>query len=448
MSPRKHDPEAVIKRARALAPECVSFDELARRMGVSRTSLGRIISSVVEVEPGETLFTAFQRYIGATDIDPGALAVAHELRYFKQRVKALEKELASEQAWHDVLRDVAAMLRSDPIPVPSLPPEVSKKSHHIGMLNVADVHLGAKESANLGLLPWYNVEIAKAAINALFQRTVGLFDRLDYITWDAVIVHFLGDIVEHSDLRRGQRRRVEMGVADQVVEGAYLFAQNIRMLAGKYPKVYVTGVPGNHGRIFQKPGVAAPWDNFDWLMYKLLEALLANQPNVTCLFPRCWYMFHVLYGSHVVYSMHGEDIRSYVGYPWYGYGRAIADIVGMMTLEAKEALRDLDFEGQITSLEQLISLMLVPDTVVIGHHHQKVLFKLFSTNAVGAASMIPVTEFTAKGRRKTSEAAQTLCLFSKSRGGRLVTTYSIWLDDVVRDMSRNRMLEAPVMRVG
>ena len=447
MSPRKHEPDDVIRRARALAFECRNFEELAKRLEISRTSLSRIVSTVVKPAPEETLFAAFQRYVGATDIDSSALTVAHELRYYKQRVKALEKKLASEQAWLDMLRDVAAVLRSDPVPVPSPPPKVSKKSHHTAMLNVADVHLGAKEAANLGLLPWYNVEIAKAAINALFQRTVGLLDRLDYIAWDAVIVHFLGDIVEHSELRRGQRRRVEIGVADQVVEGAYLFAQNIRMLASKYPKVYVTGVPGNHGRIFQKPGVAAPWDNFDWLMYKLLEALLANQPNVVCLFPRCWYMFHVLYGSHVVYSMHGEDIRSYVGYPWYGYGRAIADIVGMMTLEAKETLRDLDFKGQITSLEQLLSIMLVPDTVVIGHHHQEVLFKLFSTNAVGAASMIPVTEFTAKARRKMGEAAQTLCLFSRSRGGRLVTSYSIWLDDVVRDMSRNRMLEAPVMRV-
>lgn len=307
----KHDADRLILEACTMAPEVNSLEELSHKMSIPRKTLERYIRGVSSPTKEETIFEAFQRYAAATDIDLERLSEEHELRYFKSRAAALEKQIADIGTMRKTFLDVAAMLRADPIPVPEPPKVKGGKSHHIAMLHATDWHFGAWEK-HLGVLPGYTVEIAEAAIDALFQRVVSLLDRLEYVIVDALIVDFLGDIVENIVLREGQRRSTSLNVAEQVVRVAYRIAQNIRMLAGVYPEVYIGGVSGNHGRTTRKKGVSDPWDSFDWLTYKFVEALLSNQPNVKFMFPRTWYMFYVLYGKHVVYTMHGAEIRCFV----------------------------------------------------------------------------------------------------------------------------------------
>lgn len=444
---RKYNPDKVFREACSLAHQAKDCADLARRMDMPRKTIENHLFSHVQPQDGETLFEAFQKYVAATDIDVTKLSDEYELRYFKQRVVALEKKLAGQETWRNTFLDVAAMLRSDPVPVPEPPAEVEGKSHHIAMLNATDWHYGAWEAENLGVLPWYNTEIADAAIDKLFSRTVKLLKRLEYVIVDALVINFLGDIVENVILREGQRRRTEIGVAEQVVRVAYRIAQNIKMVASVYPKVYIGGISGNHGRTSRKPGVNDPWDSFDWLVYQFVQALCENQPNVEFLFPRTWYIFYVLYGEHVVYAMHGAEIKSYVGFPWYGYGRAISNIAGMMTQETKERMRRLDFTDPNLSVDRLLDLLtLIPDTCIIGHFHQEAYFRLQGKNAIAANAMIPTTEFIAQSKYAMTRPSQTLSLFSKS-WGRLVTNFPVWLDDVIRAGSEDKMLNEPVMRV-
>ena len=443
----KYKHEEVIRAACEAAPQVDNLVQLAKRLDMRRKTLENHLVQVVSPQENETTFDAFQKYAAAVDINTDKLADEHELRYFKQRCKMLEKALVSEKVWKKTFLDVAGMLRSDPVPVPEPPGDVGGKSHHIAMLNCTDWHYGAWETHGLGVLPWYTVEIANKAIDALFSRTVKLLKRLEYVIVDALIINFLGDIVENVIMREGQRRRTEMGVAEQVVQVAYRIAQNIKMVAREYPEVYVGGVPGNHGRTSRKKGVNDPWDSFDWLVYQFVKALCANQPNVHFMFPKTWYLFYVLYGEHVVYTMHGAEIRSYVGFPWYGYGRAISNIAGTMTEETKYRIRQLDFTNPDLPIETLLNLLaLVPDTCVIGHFHQEAFFRMQGKNAIAANAMIPTTEFIAQSKHAMTRPSQTLSLFSKS-WGRLVTNYPVWLDDVIRAESEDRMLTEPVMRV-
>lgn len=447
MSQHKYDAEKLIIRACSLVPGANSFEALATKMGVPRKTLERYVREVAPPSEGETVFGAFQRYAAATEIDLDRLSVEHELSYFKARSGALEKQIADLSTLRDTFLDVAAMLRSDPVPVPSPPKTKKGKSHHIAMLHATDWHYGAWEK-DLGVLPGYTVEIAEKAIDALFQRVVALLSRLEYVEVDALIINFLGDIVENVILREGQQRLTSLNVAEQVVRVAYRIAQNIRMVAGIYPEVHLGGVSGNHGRTTRKKGVSDPWDSFDWLVYKFVEALLSNQPNVKFMFPRTWYIFYVLYGKHVVYGMHGAEIRSYVGFPWYGFGRAATNVAGTMTEEAKERIRRLDFTDPNLSIDGLLELLaLIPDTVAIGHFHQEAFYRLQGKNLVAANAMIPTTEYIAQSKYAMTRSSQTLSLFSES-WGRLVTNYPVWLDDVIRIEPEERKLEdEPVMRV-
>lgn len=424
-----------------------NFTELARLMEMPRKSLERYAHKYAPPGEDETTFEALLRFASAINIDLEELSEEYEIRYWKARTAQLEKEVVEAKRWQKVFLDVAAMLRGNPVPVPDPPPEKKGKSHHIAMLHATDWHYGAWER-DLGVLPGYSVEIAEAAIDALFQRAVALLNRLEYVIIDAFIVDFLGDLIENIILREGQRRKAELNVAEQVVRLAYCIERNIRMLAGVFPIVCVGGVSGNHGRTTRKKGVSDPWDSFDWLVYKFVEALLSNQPNVKFMFPRTWYMFYVLYGRHVVYVMHGAEIRSYVGFPWYGFSRAATNIAGMMTAETRERVRRLDFTDPNLSVERLLEMLARdPDTVVIGHFHQEAFYRLHGRNLVAANAMIPTTEFIAQNRYAITRPSQTLSLFSKS-WGRLVCNYPVWLDDVITIQPEEEMLEdEPIMRV-
>lgn len=443
----KHDPGRVIKDALGVVHTVKNFAELARTLGVPRKTLERYIREVAPTGEDETVFEAFLKYAAAVDIDTEELSAEHELRFYKARTKALEKKIANAETLSQVFLDVAAMLRSKPVPVPK-PPKVSKdKSHHIAMLHAADWHFGAWER-HLGVIPGYNIDIACKAIDATFARSVSLLNKLGYIEIDALVVNFLGDIVENIIMREGQRRLTQLPVAEQVVTVAYRIAQNIRMAASVFPEVHVGGVSGNHGRVTRKPGVSDPWDSFDWLVYKFVEALLSNQPNVHFKFPRTWYIFYVLYGKHVVYAMHGAQIRSYVGFPWYGFGRAASNIAGMMTEEVKARIQQAEFTNTALTVDELMRLLqLIPDTVVIGHFHQDAEFRLHGINAIAANAIIPSTEYIAQSKFAMTRPSQTLSLFSKTRG-RYVTSYPIWLDDIVRLEQPELDFTDPIMRIG
>lgn len=446
MGVSKYDTNAVVALACERVWDVKNFKALAEALDMPKKSLFNCLVRVIERAPDETLFEALKRHASAVAIDLDSLSTEHELRYYRTRTTALEKRLASAEKWHDTFRDVAAMLRTDPVPVPKPPKKAEGKSHHIAMLHAADWHYGAWER-RLGVLPGYDVSVAEDAIDQLFQRLVALLARLDYITVDAVIVNFLGDIVENILLREGQRRLTELPVAEQVVKVAYNIARNLKMLAGIYPQVHVGGVSGNHGRVTRKKGVSDPWDSFDWLVYRFVEALLSDQKNITFRFPRTWYIFYVLYGKHVVYGMHGAEIRSYVGFPWYGFGRAASNIAGMMTEEVKARIQQAEFTNTALSVDRLLEMLqMIPDTITIAHFHQEAFFRLQGKNAIAVNAMIPTTEFIAQAKFAMTRPSQTVSLFSKSRG-RLVTNYQIWLDDVVRITSDAEMMEEPIMRV-
>jgi len=279
MKRKKHDYEAVVSRACELALDVDSLETLAKQLDVPRKSLERILLSVVEPEPGETAFVAFQRYVTTVFVDTKSESLISQLNFYKKQARHWKKEIGNRQAWFDDLQETVAVLQTKPVPVPSPRPDSEGKTDHVVVLDVSDYHYGADtvSTGQLGIFPVYDPSIAAAAINAVFERAVNLVKKWEsYMNIVAFVLNMKGDLVEHAFLRDGHRGRVAFGPPRQVFELVQILNANIKMLAQHFPKVFVTCVGGNHGRGAKKFGAGLPNENYDWLVGKTLSLLMEN----------------------------------------------------------------------------------------------------------------------------------------------------------------------------
>lgn len=447
MAKKVYDYGAVISKACDCIMDLSSFDALSKRLGVPASSLTRILRTVVEAEPGETLFTATQRYAATVLVDVKTESLVQQVNFYKKRSKALEKQLGQREAWFDELREIVSVLQTRPVPVPELREGAGGRTDHVVVLDGSDWHYGADTASTgqLGIFPVYNPDIARVAIDEVFERSVNLVKKWDsYMNVVAFVLNLKGDLVEHAFLRRGHRGRVAFGPPRQVFELVQILSANVRMLASHFPRVVVTCVGGNHGRGDPKFGAGLPSENYDWLVGKILGLLMENQPSVEVYVPDCWYVYQRIWNS-LMFSFHGEDIRSWAGIPYYGISRAVKDITAMTSLETKARIAALDRE-EILTVEQFMALMLEPDIVSLAHFHTPQDWIEMGINVIANGSLIGVTEHSAKRIRRMSMPSQKMLVFSEKH--RLpVLAPDINVDDIIRKEGRALAPEAPIVVV-
>lgn len=445
MGAQKYDPEIVLEDAKRVAPQCVSLADVARRLRIDRRTLGSILDSRVDTGPHETLFQALLAISDASSIDVSESAVFEQLRYWRAKAKEAEKQLGQREWFVDTLREVVSVLSTEPVEFPE-PYEIpSGKSEHVAMLLLSDLHYGLK-TYNLGVFPEYNSEVAQHAIKEIFVRTLSLIEKntRGYMDIQHMVINLAGDLVEHNFLRKGHRGEVDRHVVKQVSELARLLAEGIKVFARAFPKVYVTGIPGNHGRADPIPGAGDPTESFDWLTFDFLSELLSNQGNIECYFPECWYSLVRVF-DHLSFTMHGEDIRSWAGIPWYGLSRAIKDVLMMLTHITKRDLANLDKEMTL-KLEEFLEILKIPDTVLIGHFHTAIDWDEIGVNAICNGSLVGATRYSLKNRRRLSRPCQKLLFFHPEWG--LVDDRKVFLHDIVEQLSPRESDLPEVLQVG
>jgi hypothetical protein len=108
------------------------------------------------------------------------------------------------------------------------------------------------------------------------------------------------------------------------VGSAWLLAQTIRELSRLYPKTYVFGVPGNHGRLpdARRMQQKDPTRNWDYLIYLMLPVMLGQQSGIEFWFPDSYAAQVEIRGFNFLLN-HGHEIKSWGGIPWYGISRYI-----------------------------------------------------------------------------------------------------------------------------
>jgi hypothetical protein len=173
----------------------------------------------------------------------------------------------------------------------------------------------------MGGLNEYNFEIFKKRFQYLIEKTIS-FTTKNMANYQFPELHVLltGDMVSgviHDELEATN----DLNIVEQATVGALIVAQGFQDLARAFPKVIVTCVVGNHGRVkHEKYFKHKQQINWDYVFYTNLALLLKNQKNVSFNIPMSFWAGVQIQG-HNFLVMHGDLIKSWGGIPFYGLSR-------------------------------------------------------------------------------------------------------------------------------
>jgi metallophosphoesterase superfamily enzyme len=132
---------------------------------------------------------------------------------------------------------------------------VGMKQRESAVLVVSDVHVGKKT-------PSYDMRVAQKVLDEVAKRIVRIAELVqDGYRWDEVVICFLGDVLDGSEIFPGQATVQDIpNVLAQATVAARLFLPIVEASLAVAPIVRLVGVAGNHGRAGKNAAEAANWD--------------------------------------------------------------------------------------------------------------------------------------------------------------------------------------------
>ena len=238
----------------------------------------------------------------------------------------------------------------------------------------------------------YNPQIAKDRILNIYEKFINTTIRLeDGYSYNIVNLWLLGDIVEgiiHDELIG------DTPIVDQVIEVAELLSELVYDLSQRFNKVEVVGVVGNHGRIKQKIHFKNKYSNFDYLVYKFMEAKCSQLENVTFFIPKSSMCIVQKFGKFNFLLRHGDGKSySYAGIPVYGIIRQSSKIQQSMS-----AYKNMYIHYEI-----------------LGHYHSSMELPKPSGSIIVCGSIKGVDEYSFNNFL-FNEPSQTMLLINESDG--------------------------------
>jgi len=390
----KYNWDSILERAQELAPLCETFSQLAERLGIPTSSLRGGLKRL-DISFADLLMGATQ--IKQTTIEKLLL----QKSFLEKELMQLQKQVGYNEWFSEALMEAASMLKPETVK----PPLKSAKAETLqsAVLLLSDIHLGQQTPAEeVGVFGKYNSEIAAKMIKHTFTAFAGMTKQQAFPV-DEVYVFGLGDWVEHAHMRPGHEAYVDTGVVKQALAITNLTIAGLKMLCSEFSKVTLVGVSGNHGRVTSDPRRSKPTENFDYMCYKMLEMAFKDQPNIDFIIPESWYT-NVKIQGYNFFATHGENIRSYVGFPWYGATRAARKYVAMFRLAQK---RKIEREKPQT-VEEWESCMIVPDYALLAHFHTEATWAAPDIEHFANGAMPGVSQYGAKNVMVINKPSQRM----------------------------------------
>lgn len=261
----------------------------------------------------------------------------YRLREENSQLKAKYKEATREH----VLEERILTAISDHAPTlpavtcaPHHPPAVDGSPETVVAL-MSDFHIGEVVSAEeTGGLAWYDFTTFAARYQHYIDSILSIsFRKLTGYHLPRLQVFMLGDMVSgiiHEELVE----TAEGTLMEWLLDGAHVIAQGLRDLAANFEQVNVVCVVGNHGRLQKQYRFKKRYANYDYLLYRILQLELADQDNVTFEIPKSFWALHEVEG-HQFLLLHGDNIKSWAGIPWYGIERACSRLTNLLPRRAR-----------------------------------------------------------------------------------------------------------------
>lgn len=197
----------------------------------------------------------------------------------------------------------------------------------------------------------FDLDVAERRIRALVERTLDLcFSHMVNPDYPGIVVNLGGDMFS-GEIHEELKETNELPPNAALLWLLDRLAWALDVLAGRFGRVFVPCVPGNHGRDSVKPRAKdAVVRTVDWLLYCLLERHFRDDPRIRFQIPDTGEALYSIHG-HRYMLVHGHDLGVKGGDGIIG---ALGPIMrGEMKMRWSQAQIDRDF-----------------DTLVLGHWHQ------------------------------------------------------------------------------
>ena len=227
-----------------------------------------------------------------------------ELSAAKTLIRSLQSEV-------DRLAVVENMLDMSFVKEPTwckVPVRKKKGEHGTVCLLLSDLHLDevVDPSEMMGRNA-FNRDIADLRLKKIFE---GFIEQARYYhqgtVYDGAVVALGGDLLNgtiHDELRETN----EYPVPDSIQYWVPKIVSGLLLIADEFGKVHVPSVPGNHGRLTQKPRYKKrSQDNTDWLMSMLIAAQLKGDSRFTFDIPNSMDTTFKVYNT-TVFLTHGDQ---------------------------------------------------------------------------------------------------------------------------------------------
>lgn len=241
--------------------------------------------------------------------------------------KKILNDLVKERTIKDIIIDkmisaIEALPEIKITPV-KIPTNKSYKEQEV-ILQLSDIQAGtyiSKETT--GGLNEYNKDILAKQFKILLNAMVSIISRQKQVEpIKKLNIHVLGDMIEGIDIFIGQAQHTDQDLYNQMFGLADLLCWFLVELLYVFEKIEVSCIGGNHGRVGKK-GENPHWVNWDVYLYRYVEAKLQNYKKIKFNIPLSWWYLDTVQGYNFL-LLHGDDIKSWNGIPYYGIDRADA----------------------------------------------------------------------------------------------------------------------------
>lgn len=236
-----------------------------------------------------------------------------------------------------------------------LTPKRSRTDHvAIPCLLVTDIHWDeVVKPEQVDGINAYSRVIAEGRLRRAFDGAVRVSrDYLSNITYEGCQLFLGGDLLSgiiHEELRESNQATVVESILS-VIEH---IEAGINLLAATFERVHIAAVVGNHGRNTRKPRAKnRAQDNFDWLVYKLLEREYRGRAAITMQVADAADTHVPVYDTRYLLT-HGDQFSG---------GSGISGALAPLLLGAHRKTRRQAAAGRPY------------DIMVMGHFHQSIFF--------------------------------------------------------------------------
>ena len=316
-----------------------------------------------------------------------------QIRDLEAELKTVRRDNISVEM---VKKEIFKIAETDPKP----PRWIEKKKSSKGLAGIpsvlwSDWHWGEVVSAaQLGGVNEYDLKIAHDRLKRLVEGTIDLcLNHMTGAEYPGIIVNLGGDMVSgniHDELRKTNEQPILPVVVD--IFEKLIWALNT--LADKFGRVFVPCVVGNHGRLTVRPEFKNPaFENYDWLIYTLLEKHFENEDRIKFLIPEGSDAYYTVCGHRYLLT-HGDKLG-------VRGGDGIIGAIGPIIRGSKKTGETQQAIGQPF------------DTILMGHWHQYIPLQRVIVNG----SLKGYDEYVKDRLRAPPEPAQQALFFTHPTHG-------------------------------